>query len=212
MKRDRLMATALLVAGSWMAAAGITASAQAQDPAPVTAGRVKTYIDVDDPSLLTAEQLSPDSDSRRVVDSFLVSAFTGDLGMVYDTYLHPMVQRKVTREAFAEQLIQIRQAVGGLSKVFLTYLRETNGTYAGMDGGWTENMLVFERDPRVGARIDFRRVENGLWKITDYAFTSQQLERVLRTRAAALEAAQAAGDAAAEGMDETPDPTPPPQP
>jgi hypothetical protein len=82
-----------------------------------------------------------------------------------------------------------------------------------MDGGWTNNLLVFERDPGVSARVDFRRVEDGHWKIFNYAFSSQQLERALAAKAAAMEAAKgvpAGSDENAAG--ETPASEPPPQP
>ena len=213
MRNEKVLTAGLLLAGSWLVAVGLVAAIP--NPAPQTgkAGGIKTVVDVDDPSLLTVEQMSPESDSRRVVDSFLVAAFTGDLDMVYDAYLHPEVQDEVTREEFAASIMQLRQAAGRLSKVILTYLRETPRTYDGMDGGWTENLLVFERDPRVEARVDFRRVEGGLWKIYNYAFASKQLERALAAKAAALDAGrQVPAPAEKSGTAETPAKEPPPQP
>lgn len=213
MKREQILAASLLVAGSWLLAAGSVPAMPGPAPQGGRSGGVDTIVDVDDPSLLTVEQMSPESDSKRVVDSFLVAAFTGDLDMVYDAYLHPEVQSEVSREEFAGKIMQLRQAVGSLDKVILTYLRETPRTYNGMDGGWTENMLVFERDPRVEARVDFRRVENGLWKIFNYAFLSKQLERAMAAKAAAMDAAtQVPADSEKSGTAETPVGEPPPQP
>jgi hypothetical protein len=213
MKRDLILAAFLLAAGSWLAVADGVAAMQAQAQSSGSGGRIKTYVDVGDDSLLTPEQMTPETDSRRVVDSFLVGAFTGDLDTVYDAYLHPEVQADVTREDFTAQIMQMRQAAGSLSRVILTYLRETPRTYEGMDGGWTENLLVFERDPRVGARVDFRRVEDGHWKIFNYAFSSQQLERALAAKAAAMEAAKGVPAGSDENAAaETPASEPPPQP
>lgn len=205
MKVESILTTGLLALSLLVPTPGAAASPQEKDAA-ATGGqsttpnnRVKTYVEVGDPSLLALDGMTPASDSREVVDAFLVSAFTLDGDDVYDAFIHPSLASQVSREEFKDQIGQLSRANGKLSRVYLTYLRETPRMYNGVDGGWTENILVFERDPRVSARVDFRRTSEGEWRVVNYTFTSAQLDRVLRNKEAAertAEEQEQAGEAA----------------
>ena len=162
----------------------------------------KAFVTPGDPRLLTPEMLTPDVSSQLFVDSFLVSLFTMDPGVVYDAYLHPELMATLRREDFVKHVVELKDLVGPLQRVGLTYLREENRKYEGMDGGWTDHKLAFEGDPRVTARVEFKRVADGNWKVFHSTVRSPQLDRLQQARE---DARKAAGGAADESGGDEPD-------
>ncbi len=150
---------------------------------------VKSVKTADDPSIPRAGQLTPDTDSRLFVESFLRALFTDDVAAVYDTYTHSQFQAEVTRATFKTEVKRMRQALGKLDRLALRYLRDEVARYDGADGGWATYVMVTERDPRVNVRVDFRRSGDGFWRVYGYALESAQMERLARAR----QAAEAAG-------------------
>ena len=53
------------------------------------------------------------------------------------------------------------------------------------DRGQANYVLVFDRDGRVDAHVEFVRADDGLWKVTTYALDSPQLERFYQAHTAA---------------------------
>jgi hypothetical protein len=153
--------------------------------------RVAASLTPDDPVIPAPDELSIDTDSRLFVDSFLVALFREDLEKVYDTYLHSMFTEIATKEAFVEDVAVVRQVVGSLERLVVTYLREDRARYDGADGGWSNHHLIFERDPQVKAHVEFRRAGNGLWKVVGYSIQSAQADRLHRAREASRRATEA---------------------
>ena len=206
MRADKMVVAGLLAA-AFIISVPDMAVCQSRATSADHSTRGKASVMPGDPELLTFEMLTPDVDSRLFVDSFLVSLFTMDPGEVYDAYLHPDMTAALSREAFQQQVAELKDVVGPLTRVDLTYLRQEDKGHDGMDGGWTEHVLVFERDPRVQARVEFKRVGDGRWRVTHSGIRSAQLDRLQEARAAAGQAAEGTADGGEEGGDNEP-PTP----
>jgi len=199
MRIDKIAVAAILAVVLCMASP-VQAAAQDTATTPRRGTPGKAFITPGDPRLLTPEMLTPDVSPQMFVNSYLVSLFTMDPGVVYDAYLHPELMAALSREVFVNRVVELKELVGPLMRVGLTYLREEHRAYEGMDGGWTEHRLSFEGDPRVQARVEFKRVADGKWKVFHSAIRSPQLDRLQRAREAAREAAAAAaGDTPDEG-------------
>jgi len=203
MRADKI-AVAGLLAVAFIIGAPYMAVGQVRDSRPGRSSPGTTSVMPGDPELLSPDMLGPDVDSRLFVDSFLVSLFTMDPGEVYDAYLHPEMKETLGREVFQQQVGELKDVVGPLTRAVLTYLRQENKKYDGMDGGWTEHILIFERDPRVHASVEFRRLVDGRWKVSHSEFQSTQLDRLRQAREAAHQAAKDAEDGPEEGGDDEP--------
>ncbi len=203
MRADKIVAAGLLLAAAVISTQTI-AVGQRQAPPSRPASLAKAFVTPGDPELLTPEMLTGDVDSRLFVDSFLVSLFTMDTGKVYDAYLHPEMIVALDRESLEQQVAELKDAVGPLARVVLSYLREENRAFDGMDGGWTENTLIFAGDPKVYARVDFRRVADGRWKVIEFEIKSPELARLQQAQAAARKAAEGAAKASPEGGGDEP--------
>ena len=197
MRADKIVVAGLLAAACIISTSDMVMGQSGRTNALHRPSR-KAHVTPGDPRLLTPEMLTPEVQPRLFVDSFLVSLFTMDSGVVYDAYLHPDLQAILSREAFHEQVATLEAVVGPLTRATVTYLRQVNKKYDGMDGGWTEHLLTFERDPRVHSRVEFRRVTGGHWKVLSSRIDSAQLDRLQRER----EAARLAGEAAARESEE----------
>jgi hypothetical protein len=198
MRRDLPGAGLLILALATGLAAADPAPAQAPDPSErqVQGRKVDAWIEPGDPRLPKPEELSPETDSRRFVESFLAGMLDQDLDVLFDAYLHSELKENLGREAFKEQVNGLREAVGGLQRLTVVYFREENARYDGADGGWANHVMVTERDPQVNVRVDFRRGGDGLWQVYAYSVRSAQMDRV--------QAAREAAEKAARPEDETP--------
>jgi len=198
MRADEIVIAGLLAA-AFVCAAQEMAVGQDQATTPGRSATRKAYVVPGDPGLLTPDMLTRTVDSRLFVDSFLVSLFTQDTGAVYDSYLHPDMTASLSREAFQQQVSELKDAVGPLTRIVLTYLREDNKKYDGADGGWSDHVLVCERDPMVGARVEFKRAADGNWKVIHSEIASGQRDRLQEAREAARPPAAGAADGSQEG-------------
>lgn len=201
MRVDRFAVASLLAVAVFISLPE-PASAQSQVNTPPRGARGKAFVVPGDPAILTPEMLTPDVDSRLFVESFLISLFTMESGVVYDAYLHSDMKDSLTREAFHQQVFALKDVVGPLTRVVLTYLRQENQQYDGADGGWTEHVLVFQRDPNVHARVEFKRVADGHWKVIHSGIRSPRLDRLQQAREAARQAAEDTAPPPAAGVDQ----------
>ncbi|MFQ5671122.1 MAG: DUF4019 domain-containing protein [Acidobacteriota bacterium] len=143
---------------------------------------------VDDPGIPSPDEFSPSTDSRLFAESFFKALSEGSLEAVYQDYFQDSFKSKVPPEVFNEKISRMRQALGPLRKLRLVRLKQINKAFGGRDGGFVAFVLVYDHDPRVKGRVDFRRDDHGMWRIANYGLISTQMERQQRAREAARKA------------------------
>lgn len=161
----------------------------------------------DDPRIPLPGDLGPGTDPRLFVESFIVSLADRTPKRVYETYLNDEFRGRFSEQQFIDSVLDLRRAAGPLQRLAVRYLREENGRYEGRDGGHADYVLVFERDPRVDIRVEFRRDGDGLWRVLDYSLQSPLLDRLAQARAEAARGTAPPSEAA-EGRP----PSSPPEP
>ncbi|MFQ5766416.1 MAG: hypothetical protein ACE5ID_00300 [Acidobacteriota bacterium] len=137
----------------------------------------------DDPGIPTPDHLSPETDSRDFVESFIVSLDHGEVGGIYRRYFNRRFGRQYTLKTFSDFITQFRKAVGSLEKISILHLREDNRRYEGADGGFADFLLQFAHDPAVNLHVEFRRDTDRLWKVQSYFLSSKRLDRFLKAQA-----------------------------
>lgn len=146
---------------------------------------VKASRAFDDPMIPSPEELGPDTPARAFVESFLVALAGRQQGEVYDLYLDKRFQVQVSRESFVRHMDELTKVLGQLDRLAVVYFRQDNEDGPLPDRGRADYVLVFERDPRVDAHVEFERGGDRLWRVTNYSLNSPLLERLYRARSAA---------------------------
>ena len=132
--------------------------------------------------------LTPETQPRAFVESFLVALVQEEQDLVYDAYLDASFRQQVQREAFTRVMGELTSVLGPLENLSVRYLRQDNANGPLPDRGYADYVLAFERDPNVDMHVEFERVADRHWKVTDYSLASAQLLRFQQARAAAEEA------------------------
>jgi hypothetical protein len=194
---NRLLTQSLLLA---TLATGLAAAQDASPPSAPARGAERHkggQIDAafklpDDPRIPAPADLTPATDSRLFVESFVVGLMGRTPGVVYGTYLDEAYRGQFTEDAFTRATLEARQVLGGLQRMVVLHLREEGEAPRQPAGGYAEYILVFEKDPRVEMRVDFHRDSARSWRVSDYTLRSPLLERLAQARAAAARTADPA--------------------
>ena len=154
----------------------------------IRGARVPGARSPDDTAIPAPAHLQTTTTPRAFVESFLVAVGTGDAQVVHETYLHERFKQQFPQAPFVRRMGELIGAVGELEFLAIQHLRQKNGVGSVPDQGQADYVLVFDRDRRVEAHVEFVRGADGLWKVTTYSLDSPQLQRLYQAGTAVEEA------------------------